>query len=191
MSEYFEATLQIRNMRPEIEDFVNSEIRMHKIRVAKIEKHRNGIDLYLPSQSFAAALAKKLLSKFGGETNITTRLFGARMGKTIYRATVLYTASEYVPGDVVSINNKILLVKSVGKFISGLDLVSRKNTKIIAKGSKITKLPKIKTQITKNYPNLEVIHPETYQSVKVLNPKEIKKKEVYVVLAEKGIYLAE
>ena len=192
MTEYFEATLQLRNIRQEILDFVRKETREKNIKIAKTEKHKNGIDLFLPSQNFAANLSKKLAEKFGGKVTISTRLFGkSRTGETLYRATVLYVASDCQPGDIVEINDKIVAVKSVGKLVSGFDLVARKNVKILCKGCKIKKLEKLKTQLTKHYPQLEVMHPETYESVAVLNPKEIKKKEVSVVITDKGAYLAE
>ncbi len=192
MSDYFEVTLQLRNMREEILDFVQSELNSRNMKIAQIEKQRNGVDLYLPSQHFAASLARKLVAKFGGEMQITTRLFGvSKTGKTLYRAAILYTASDYVPGDIVEIDRKIILLKSIGKFACGCDLAKGGNAKILLKGKKIKKLEKFSTQVTKNYPHLEVLHPETYQSVAVLNPKNTKKLKVNVVIAEKGVYLAE
>ena len=80
---------------------------------------------------------------------------------------------------------------SIGKFACGCDLAKGGNAKILLKGKKIKKLEKFSTQVTKNYPHLEVLHPETYQSVAVLNPKNTKKLKVNVVIAEKGVYLAE
>ena len=192
MTDYFEATLQLRNMREEIMDFVNSEINAKSIKVAKTAKQRNGIDLYLPSRKFAATLARKLCEKFGGEMEITTRLFGvSRMGKTLYRVAVLYTASDYKPGDIIEIGNKIILLKSIGKFAAGHDLTSGKNAKIEMKGKDIRKLEKFSTHVTKNYPHLEVLHPETYDSVPVLNPRSMKKNKVNVVVSEKGVYIAD
>ena len=192
MSDYYEAVLQIRNIRPEVLDFANSEIRARNVRVAKTERHRNGIDIYLPSQGFAARLGKKLAGKFGGKLEITTKLFGeSRTGRTLYRATVLYVAPDYMPGNIVEVNSKIVRIKNVSKFVEGLDLAARKNVKILCKGCKIKKLEEFRTQVTKHYPRLEVMHPETYESVAVMNPKEVKKKEVKVVVSEKGIYLAE
>jgi len=192
MSNYFEATLQLRNIRKDILDFVNSEIKGKRMVVAKTEKQRNGIDIYLPSRSFAANLGKRLAGKFGGKFAISTRLFGrSKTGKTLYRTSVLYTAPGFSPGDIVEIDRKIMVLKSVGKFACGYDLVKRENAKIVIKGKKISKLGKFPTQVTKNYPNLEVLHPETYQSVPVLNPKQTRKSRVDVVIAEKGVYLAE
>jgi NMD protein affecting ribosome stability and mRNA decay len=191
MSEYFEATLQLRNITPEILDFVKSELKARKMIIAKTVKQRKGVDLFLPSQKFAAAIGKTLVGKFGGEMVISTRLFGQKLGKTIYRAAILYTGSDYVPGDVIEIDRKVILLRSIGKFASGYDLVKGGNTNIVIKGKTIKKLDKFTTQVTKNYPHLEVLHPETYQSVPVLNPKPTKKAKVDVVIAEKGVYVVE
>ena len=192
MTDYFEVTLQLRNIRKKILDFVKSELASRNMKIAKTTNYRNGVDLYLPSQHFTASLGKKLVEKFGGEMTITTRLFGvSKTGETLYRAAVLYTASDFVPGDIIKIENKIIILKSIGKFACGYDLVKRQNAKILFKGKKTEKLEKHRTQVSKHYPNLEVVHPETYESVAVLNPKQTKKETVDVVVTEKGIYLAE
>ena len=192
MNDYYEAVLQLRNARDEIVDFIISETRAKNVSIAKTNRQKNGIDIYLSSKSFALSLGKKLMVKFGGSLKTSARLFGvSKTGHELYRVAVFYTASEYKEGDVVLIAGKIVKVKSVGKFISGLDLRAWKNTKIIAKGKEIEKLEKFTTQVSKNYPVLEVIHPETYQSVKIENPRETKKSRVEVVISGGRVYLAD
>ena len=179
MSDYFEAILQLRKIRKDITDFVKYEIDAKNIKIAKITMYRGGVDFYLPSRHFAVSLGRKLVAKFGGNMQITTRLFGrSRTGETLYRTSVLYTASSFVPGDVIRIDGKIILLKSIGKFACGTDIEKWESAKVLLKGKKIELLEKHKTQVSKHYPKLEVIHPETYDSVAVLNPKQVKKENV-------------
>jgi len=192
MNQYYEAVLQLRNAREDIIDFIISETKARGVSIAKTKRHKNGIDIYLSSKNFAVSVGKKLAAKFGGSLKISTRLFGmSRTGERLYRVSVLYIASEYKEGDVVLADGKIIRVRNIGKFVCGLDLKKWKNTKVLAKGKKIEKLEKFKTRVSKNYPFLEVIHPRTYQSVKVENPKETKKSRVCVVILNERVYLAE
>lgn len=190
MSDYFEVTLQLRNMRDEILDFVKAELNAKNMKIAKMDRYKDGVDLYLPSQHFTASLGRKLVEKFGGEMLITTRLFGvSKTGKTLYRAAVLYTASDFVPGDVIKIENKIIHVKTISKFACGENIMTGENCKVMIKGKKIQKLDRYKTQVSKHYPKLEVVHPKTYDSVPVLNQKQTKRENVDVVVTEKGVYI--
>ena len=192
MEDYFEAVLQLRNARDEIIDFIVAEVRKKGASIAKTKMQKKGIDIFLSSKSFALSLGKKLMAKFGGELKTSARLFGvSRTGEDLYRVSVFYTASDYKEGDVVFVAGKIIRVKGVGKFIAGVDIRTWQNTKVLAKGKEIERLEKFETHVSKNYPSLEVLHPETYQSVKVENPRETKKSKVDVVISGGRVYLTE
>ncbi len=191
MSQYYEAILQLRNSRKEIVDFIKSECKKNNIRIAKTEKQKNGIDFYLSSKTFALSFSKKLIARFGGKMESSAKLVGRKKDRNLYRVSIIYAASEFQKDDIIQTGNKIIRVKSVDKFICGNDLETRKNIKIEVKGKNVKKLEKYKTSICKKFPSLEVLHPETYQSTKVENPKETKKKTVSVVISNNKLFLAE
>ena len=191
MSQYYEAILQLRNSRKEIVDFIKSECKKNKVMIAKTEKQKNGIDFYLSSKTFALSFSKKLVPRFGGKMESSAKLVGRKKDRNLYRVSIIYTASEFQQGDVVKAGDRLIKIKSVSKFICGTDLETRRNVKVELKGKDVEKLEKYKTSVCKNFPNLEVLHPETYQSTKVENPKELSKKTVAVVMVNNRLFLAE
>mgnify|MGYP000001287354 CR=1 FL=1 len=191
MSQYYEAVLQLRNFEKKVFDYVMSEIRARGVEIARTERQKNGIDLQLSSKSFALAIGKKLASKFGGRLKTSAKLVTAKKGKDIYRVSVMYEPSQFQEGDVVEVEGRLIKIRNVGKLISGTDLISRKHVKIERKGKQVARLEKFKAAVSQKYPSLEVIHPETYQSARVENPKETRKPSVAVVISKSKIFLAD
>jgi len=88
-SGYYEAILQLRDIDPKVIEFAEAEIRRVKLHVAKIVKLKTGKDYYLTDNTLTRQLGKRLQEKFGGEFNISPKLFSKKDGKEIYRLTVL------------------------------------------------------------------------------------------------------
>lgn len=189
MTQYYEAILQIRNYRDEVLEFVKSEIKKNNIKVPKREKMKNGMDIQLSSKTFATSLGKKLFNKFAGELKTSPKLVGRKNGKDLYRITIYYEPSEFGEGDIVEVDGKVIKVRKCSKFLGGLDVITRKNTQVEIKGKTIRKLKKYKTTISKQYPQLEVINPKTYQSVVVHNPIQTKNTNVKIVISKGRILL--
>ena len=83
-------------------------------------------------------------------------------------------------------------ITAISKKITGKDLITGKKKKINLK-NKVEVLEAKKTIVSKTRPRLEVIHPETFQSVPVANPKELKlgeKIKVEYVKGERGHHLS-
>ena len=131
--EYFEAIFQLRNPRDEILKFIDNELREQKVLVACRRDCSQGMDFYLSSQHSAQNIGKKLQQKFGGELKITKRLFSRSRitSREIYRVTVYYRPFDFISGDVVKIDRKIIRIKNIGKSnISGIDIMSDKKTSL-------------------------------------------------------------
>src|SRR3989344_799507 len=89
----FEAKLQLRPNNKEVLDFVYAQIEnRNDCLIAKEEKLKTGIDLYLTSQKFTQILGRRLKKKFGGIMILSRSLYGVnRMtSKKVYRVTVLF-----------------------------------------------------------------------------------------------------
>ena len=114
---YFEAILQLRDCKEEVINFVEEEIGMERIYVAKTIKVRGGIDYYLGDNNFTKKLGKKLREKFGGNLKVTASLWGRKEGKEVYRVTVLFREMEFKKGDVVIFKGEEYEIKLMGKDI--------------------------------------------------------------------------
>ena len=163
MSNYYEATLQVRAMnryltddeREELDNFVRDEIdkRLKKDRMAFISKfipQKEGLDYQIGSMGGARNIASAIKSKYGGKTYETAKLVGVEKdtGKNQYRITVVVRIPEYKIGDVVEYKNKPYKVVSMNEnklYLEALQDRKRekisliwkdaeKNTKLLKKG---------------------------------------------------------
>ena len=114
---YYEAILQLRNVKEDVTNFVKQEISKHNIPVAKVVKAKNGQDYYLADNDFTKAVGKKLQQKFGGELKVTATLFSKKDGKDIYRVTVLFRQAEFKKGDLVEYQGEEHIAEIMGKEI--------------------------------------------------------------------------
>ena len=187
---YYEAILQLRNINDDVFGFICRQINKEKAGVARQENVRNGIDLYLASQKFARKLGKTLIEHFGGILKITAKLYSRdrQTSRNLYRVSVLFKCLDFIKGDVVMTEGKVFRITAIGKKITGKDLITGKKKKINLK-NKVEVLEAKKTIVSKTRPRLEVIHPETFQSVPVANPKELKLGEKIKVVVYNEAYL--
>lgn len=92
----YKAKLQLRPLDKKLYTFVLSQIKGNRVWIVKQTKLKEGIDIYIDSNAFAFALAKKFRKKFKGKTKITRSLYGLnkQKGKQIHRLTVLLRMPE-------------------------------------------------------------------------------------------------
>jgi nonsense-mediated mRNA decay protein 3 len=200
---YFEGRIQLRNKNntsyPKAVGFVRNEINKAKtVFITKEAEIKTGVDFFVTSQKFIQPLGKQLQKKFGGELKVTSSLHtrDTQSSKDLYRVDVLLRLTEFNIGDVIEINNKLLLVRSIsGKKVIGVDLktenknatenYTNKEYEVIA----TTKDYK-EVSVVKRKPELQVIDPEDYQSIKIENSKSVKTKKdlINVVIIEGKVY---
>ena len=199
---YYEGIMQIRGDEDEINkvaDFLMKEVKKASSRGVYINKEakvKGGYDFYLTSQKYLQQVAKKLYQKFGGEFNISSKLFtrNRQTSKEVYRVNALLRLPDFKQGDILKIRNKLIKIHNIaGKHVFGMDLQTLSKTKEDYQRSgyeiKATKKDIIMVQVSKTHPHLEVLHPETYQSVKVENAIETEQDEVEVVLIDGKVWL--
>lgn len=94
---YYEATIQIRPFSQEVIQYVLDEITKRKdVFIAKTEKLKTGLDVFVSSQRFARALGKKLNDHFDGVLTISKKInrLDRQTGVVLYRATVLFRLKQ-------------------------------------------------------------------------------------------------
>ena len=189
-AEYYEAVIQIRPRNSEIERFFMKMLEKNaKARLSKRKKLKEGVDYYVSSHRFATATGRVLVKEFGGSVKVSKKTFGRRLGKTIFRYTVLYRLPDLRKGEVVVFDGYPHIITSLGKFAIGKNLATGKRERIDF-NSEIKKLEK-KTAIVSRSRPLEVISSEDYQSVRVENKEESEERRLVVVNYRNRIYLAE
>lgn len=126
--DYFEGILQLRDPTEELLDLVWNQIEKHGIQVAKQVPHKNGVDIYVSSNSFLMSLGKKLSAAFNGQVKTSSNLHtrDRQSGKNLYRVTLLFELAPFKQGDIISYNGDRQKVVSVGSKIVLADLRTRK-----------------------------------------------------------------
>jgi nonsense-mediated mRNA decay protein 3 len=194
--QYFEGVLQLRNPRDEVIEFIKDTVEARKaVFISKIVKVGNGFDFYLSSQRFLRTLGKMLHERFGGGLKVSSSLHtrDSQKNKDLYRINVFVKLPGFVRGDIVRVEDKVFLVKGFSKnFVSCTDVQTGKKTSLKYDDHDFEVLKKVKTSISKIHPNLEVLHPTTFDSVPVKGSKEHELDEnVDVVLVGDSVVLVE
>ncbi len=195
---YFEGILQLRGSNKKVlEDaynFIQHETTNKNkdgIFINRIEELKNGYDFYYTKQRYLPVIAQHLAEKFGATTAMSPQLFTRRQGKDLYRINAIVRLLDYRVGDIVSYKKKILQVESIGKNTKARDLKTEKLVKIEAKET-VLLVPKeeIKcVEVTKHYPQFEVLHPKTFQSVHVENRKIFDEEKAFVVVVDDLVWI--
>jgi len=188
--DYFEGALQLRKIDDTILDFVDKYLKKKNVFISNEKKQKNGLDFNITDKNKVQEVGHLLQKKFGGILKISPRLHtrDKQTSKDVYRVNVYYEAPDYKFGDVVKVDNKLILVKGMGKTITGIDLKSSKKVSVDMKNKEYNLIKPVKTSVSKTHPNIEVLDPETYQSVNVENKKKVKAGEKVLVVNDKGLF---
>ena len=173
-AKYYESILQLRNPQFKVIELVEHGVKAENqedIFISKRKKVANGMDFYLSSNSFAISLGRALYDKFGGELKISKKLFSQhrQTSRLLYRMTVLFRMAPFSPDDFILFNSRAFKITNVRKSIFAIDVESLRSVELNYKDvmRNAEKLKLVKVTISKIRPHLEVIHPETFQSVPV------------------------
>jgi len=115
---YFEGKLQLRNPTPEVLSYVRKKIRQDKyVWIAKEEKVRNGLDLWLSSNKFLQDIGNKLKKRFTGVLKKSKKLHTQHKitSKLLYRGTVMFRCLNFKKGDVIEINGEPMKIMEISK----------------------------------------------------------------------------
>ena len=188
--DYFEGTLQLRNVNENIIMFVKKYFKKNSVFISKENKVRNGYDLTVTDKKKLQTLGSMLQKNHGGILKITAKHFSQdrQTSKFVYRVNAFYEAPDYKIGDVISVEKKVILIHKISKTIQGLDLRQNKNTTIDIKDKEFEVLKPTKTRISKIHPSIEVLDPVTFQSVPTVNQKLVKNGEKVRIVNDNGLY---
>ena len=114
---YYEAILQLRSISQEVVDFVQKQLIILKLQVAKVAEVKGGVDYYLADNTLSKILGKKLEAHFGGKCVTTATLHTIKDSKEKYRTTILFRQLPFKKGDVIEYQDENYKVKSLTKDI--------------------------------------------------------------------------
>jgi NMD protein affecting ribosome stability and mRNA decay len=118
--DYYEATLQLRDVAPDFIDRVIAEIQdSGKCAISRIKPSPRGVDMFMSDQHYTQSLGRRLKAKFGGELVVTKKLYGrwSKTGHIVYRVTVMYRKLPFMVGDVIETDEGQVRVMAIKKTV--------------------------------------------------------------------------
>ena len=188
--DYFEGVLQLRNVNDKIIDFIKDYLKNNNVFISKESKQPNGYDITVSDKKKIQNLGSMLHKKYGGTLKISPRLHtrNKQTSKDVYRVNVYYESPNYKVGDVIKVENKLIFIAGIKKNIIGKDLPTGKNMSVDLSNKEYEILIPKKTTVSKIHPNVEVLDPETYQSIPVQNSKKVKQGEKVKIVNDHGLF---
>ena len=194
-STYYEGTLQGRGITAVVEEFIDLAIERgeaHGNFLVRRDKVKDGFDYYFTKNKFVQKLAVSLKTQFGGSSKLSRRLVtrNRQSSKELYRMTILYNSPMFFKGDLIAVGKQVYKIISTQSTITATDLGLGKSVKLSPK-TKFNRLIPYTTTVSKVSPQLEVIHPTTYQSTPVKNPmpKKIGERIRVVYVDDNSVYM--
>lgn len=170
---YFEGILQIRNQTPAVRTAIYTYLQQHKnVRLAKEVPVNNGSDYYLSDQRTVHHLAKQLHTTFGGELKTSAQHFSYNhsAGKNLYRVNCYLEIPEYTKGDVIKREEGYYYILGVSTKVKAENLMTGSAESFAYEQGTARRLAIRTTQVS-NIDPIEVLHPDTYQSIIPTNSK--------------------
>jgi NMD protein affecting ribosome stability and mRNA decay len=188
--QYFEGTIQLRNVSEEMLDFARKYLKENDAFASNIKEIKDGYDMDISDQKKLQTLGQQLKKTFGGKLIVSIRQFtqDKQTSKQIYRVNALYEGPKYKKGEVIKTEKGIFLLTNVSGKISAVDLRNGKKTTLHIHDKEVEILPKIEARVTKIYPYIEVLDSETFQNVGIENWPEVRINEKVKIVNDKGLF---
>lgn len=116
---YFEAIIQLRGGRSKFEEVLKFVMEIvddqdnSGIFITKIEKKREGYDLYISDREFSKIITKRIIERFGGSITESNSLVGRKEGRDLYRFTYAVRLPKYTDLDLIKLWGKKWLVSKM------------------------------------------------------------------------------
>jgi nonsense-mediated mRNA decay protein 3 len=209
---YFEGLIQIRGDRrvPGKEELETCQCIARDVSVQALEKGDRfafitkvveldeGRDLYVGSRKLGKQICRAIINSFGGSFSESPKLVGQKDGVNLYRVTFAIRLPEFMRGDIISVNDKVIEVQSCGKHIRGIDLETGKRfTEEFDSQRKVEKLGRKEDAVSAVFiseegSTIQVLDPDTYETVTIKKPDFLGSQpgsEIKIIKTSKGIYV--
>ncbi len=208
---YYEAILQVRGQEREFDKATERGIQTlvtervssmrkssREVFLSKVEKVKGGLDFYFSTIPAARNIARELQETRCAEYKESSRLWGRRDGKDIYRMTYLVRLPGFGKGDIVLHQGREYYVRGLSKGVAhGFDLVSGEEKSIKIKDSDSCSLSAEKGRVQKalvlseSPRELQVLDPDTNSPIDLKKPGGFSRKgeQVRLVKTKRGTYV--
>jgi nonsense-mediated mRNA decay protein 3 len=166
--------------------------------IAKTEKLEEGIDLYVGLTKLGKQICRAIIEAFGGRFMESPKLVGQKNGEDLYRITFGLRLPEFVKGDIIEVDDKVILVQSCGKHVSGTDVeTGRRFIENFESLMEVRKLGRREDAVpavlvVDEGKTIQVLDPHTYETVTIKRPEFLSAEqgdEVKIIKTSKGLFV--
>jgi len=188
-SGYYEAVLQVRT-GDDVPDFDQKF-------VCDVRKVRGGWDYYLTSGNYATQTARELKLK-GFNVKGSSKLYGKKDGKDVYRLYYSIKSPTFREGDFVGLDGRFYCIIESGKAVGVMDVGSGKKKKFSSARLDKASLAAAREDVAKGVvtavspKRIEALNLSTFESATVSSARKLKSgEEVGLVKLGKKFYATE
>ncbi|MDY6764250.1 MAG: NMD3-related protein [Halobacteria archaeon] len=163
--------------------------------VSKVEEVPEGLDIYMSTNKSGLQVSKRVVNEFGGTYSDSATLVGEREGDEVYRVTFSVRLPEFTEGDILLVGDRPVLVKRNHGKLKGIDLsTGREYEASNVEAEKIGEESEAKPTalVSEREDEIQVLNPETYETVTLSKPEFVTQEEgedVKAVDTKKGLFL--
>lgn len=158
---------------------------------------KDGVDLYIGSNNSGRHICRAIIMEMGGSFSESPTLFGQKDGKNVYRITFSMRLPEFMKGDIIHFKSKIIMIKSSGKRIIGIDLST--GSRFIATANEMKDATRIASMgdavmtvlVALEDDAIMVLDPDTYETVTIKKPVAFAAQsgsDISVIKTEYGLF---
>jgi nonsense-mediated mRNA decay protein 3 len=209
---YFEGIIQIRAAeRIPSEDELDACMRIVNLTIDRMRdkgdrlafitdtiKSKEGLDLYIGSVNSGRHICKAITEEIGGTFSESPSLFGQKDGKEIYRITFSMRLPRFTPGDIIAIGNRKIVVKHMGKKLTGTNLMD--SSRFIATEEETIQAKQVghirdavdAVVVSEEENEFMILDPFTFRTVNVKKPtgfSPVEDGEIPVIRIEETLFL--
>ncbi len=165
--------------------------------VTETQEVQGGLDVYMSTTKSGRQVAEALAEEYGGEVGDSATLVGEKEGDEIYRVTFAVELPEYVAGDVVEVDDDVVLVESTDRMLRGTSLETGDRRRCprdeVDDARKLATVEESleTTVVSHDDEEIQVLDPKTYETVTLQRPSYVPRsaESVYALSTSEGLYL--
>ncbi len=166
--------------------------------IAKNVELDEGIDLYVGEIKLGKQICRAIIDVFGGRFAESPKLVGQKHGVDLYRITFALRLPEFVRGDIISADERVIEVQSCGKHVSGIDIETGR--RFIENFNYLMDVKKLGRRedavpavlVSDEGKTIQVLDPDTYESITLKRPDFLSAEpgsEVKIIKTARGVYV--
>lgn len=192
---YYEAIVQIRAERrhPTPYECMRCELISREVAsqsfVTKVEKLKEGIDIYVGNQDVGRKICERIVRDLGGRYSSSPKLVGEKDGRKVYRVTYSVRLPGYGEGDLVMVGTELFMLKRRGGRLVGVNVETGDVRYRISNGVRVGNFQECDISVVHSAgAQVKVIDPRTSEEVVARGMKVKEGERVRIVRTRRGIF---